>query len=815
MTQPIDRASRPARRVDDGKPDETPEPLPLSGKNEPDDSEGAAHPEPPPEPPWWHVFRGRVDELDDPSIARALLLAATALVVVTAADIWGPWSMLGNDASSHITTIATFAERLASGDGWWSDDYNLGFPLGLYYQPLPHMVSGAVCAILGGPERAVFTYKLLLTLMIALQPWTVYLGLRRAGGDHLTSGLAGLMSVLVMNSFDFGYTTHASLTIGLYTQAWGNTALPLALGELVRLCRGQGRVSTTIAAASLLASCHMFYAIALVPPIAALAPLFVLSAPPDSLHADDAPPLWERIGMAYVRLGLAGLGAFLVLSAWLVPLSSTQAFFGGWPFGRETRVDGYGWWYVQAALLDGSALDGDNRFGDVWLPALRASMGGDPFEAPINAAGWWRIPVLTFFAWVGALAAFVRRRGDPVVMLGLALAAWSAVCVAGRASFGGIIDAYPLHASVQLFRYAALLQFALVIVAAWGLSTLAEGCARLLSATTGIVVIAIALVAPIAAGAGQMDTGFNTIDRSVHLDTDSYTELSEALRRAPLEGRMLVGPDTGTPGHFHGGLLSWVGQRPAGQSYGVGLHDSLGFYYLEFFNPQSDNAMSLADLYDFRIMVSSPSHDMRGLRDARTLWQNGRYRISLLPVSATSIAVMREGETQRGTPRSQRTEIRRWLNGNGPEVGTTVVLEVDDPRSRADLVGAPVTVSGERTWPDTSPPGEVVTSGAVANVVSGEVELSEPGLVVFKVGYHPFWRVTVDDERVDTVYAYPCYLAARVGPGTHRVRAEFRWPGYTRVLLALAPLTLLAAWGIERWLLAALALRLRRTRRAS
>ena len=47
---------------------------------------------------------------------------------------------------------------------------------------------------------------------------------------------------------------------------------------------------------------------------------------------------------------------------------------------------------------------------------------------------------------------------------------------------------------------------------------------------------------------------------------------------------------------------------------------------------------------------------------------------------------------------------------------------------RADLVGAPVTVSGEMMWDDLSPPGEVRTSGAEANVVTGEVEVEKAGV---------------------------------------------------------------------------------------
>ncbi|NQW63031.1 MAG: hypothetical protein HQ461_09400 [Deltaproteobacteria bacterium] len=163
----------------------------------------------------------RVSELDARSTAITILLVATFVVLEAARGYGGARTPLGDDASSHTATIATFAKLLMNGQGWWSTDYNLGFPLGLYYQPVPHVVSAAFCALLGGPEMAIFTYKFFSVAMIALQPWAVAFGLRRAGADRLTSAIAGALAPFVIHP-EIG-ASMASATRSRPPSMWAST----------------------------------------------------------------------------------------------------------------------------------------------------------------------------------------------------------------------------------------------------------------------------------------------------------------------------------------------------------------------------------------------------------------------------------------------------------------------------------------------------------------------------------------------------------------------------------------------------------------
>jgi hypothetical protein len=722
-----------------------------------------------------------VHPLEQPVVAWTLLALSSLLVLFYARAFLAPYSALGDDASSHITTIATFARILSEGAGWWSQDYNLGFPLALYYQPLPHIVSGALCLLFGGPDRAIFTYKLLAAGLIVVQPWAVYLGMRRAGLSRLEAALIGAIAPLIHEGIAFGYNPNSSLIVGLYTQNWGNVALPLAVGELVRLSRGEGSVLATLVTATLVASCHMFYAIALVPIVV----LTVALGTAVDLMGRVSHPLRSLV-RTVARLSAAGVGAAMMLAAWLYPLSQHQAFFGGWPFGRDTRVHGYGWFGesgVIAELSDGHLLEA----------------GG--------------VPILLSLALTGVLVAAFRFR-DARVRWALIGVVWSLMGVAGRLETvdgGGpllarvtafLIDLYPLHGNIQLFRYGALLQFFLLVAAGLGLAAVLRAI-QLPSGRWALPIGATALAAilalPIGTGAGRLGVCFRTLDDTSSFAPAPYAELAGWVRELPDQGRLYVGPKTGVRSHFHSGLMAYWRQAAAGQSYGVGLHDSLHFYTLEYYRLDEPTALRLAELYDFRYLITTPAKSLPDLGDWTVLHENSRYRLVALDVPHESVLVMGEDTPIPGTPRGVRRQTREWLAGNGPTSRVTRVLEITDPHSRDGLTGSPRRVS-ERDVVDATKfvPHTIHRSEIRQSTASADVTLEAPGLVVFKVGYHPFWRATVDGEPAEVVYALPGFVAVRVDSGRHEVEASFRWPASSRAMLWLLPLALLFGGLLDR-----------------
>jgi hypothetical protein len=161
--------------------------------------------------------------------------------------------------------------------------------------------------------------------------------------------------------------------------------------------------------------------------------------------------------------------------------------------------------------------------------------------------------------------------------------------------------------------------------------------------------------------------------------------------------------------------------------------------------------------------------------------------------------LMHEAERRQGSPRTERASIRAWMSGNGPRIRQTIVLEVPDNSGREALVGAPDRTSPIAYPSDLEPPhGTIIRSSHIGSTFRAEVELEEPALVVAKVGFHPFWNVTLDGVPVETVFAYPGFLAVPCDVGTHEIEGYFQWPLYARALTWLAPLPLMIAFLRER-----------------
>lgn len=731
-------------------------------------------------------------------VGLILVLLGMILVAIPAWNYTASVPALGDDASSHTATIATLAQRMIEGRGWWSTDYNLGFPMVLYYQPIPHVVSAMFCAALGGQGAAIITYKFFMALMILAQPAAVFFGMKRAGATNLQAGFAAALTPCVMNSLKFGYTTFASLKVGLYTQAWGNTMLPLAIGELVALCTGRGRIWSAMLTSTLVAGCHMFLAIGIAMPIGAFAVLWPLLAAPDDGSASLTLPERARMAMKNVVLLLAsaaGVGA--MLSAWFVPLFTTRSVMGGWPFGSSQLRDGYGRGPIMESLYTGEFMDGANWFSE---RVVAVKLGQDP-----SSFGDQYIPMLSILAVIGMAWTGARIRREPAVVMTALLFIWSVFGIIGRgeAGFGSFYDWYPLHGSVEVFRYSSLVQFSGLMFAGIGAAALAwlvrlVGVPSPAHAALALVV----LIQPCITGYGQLVTGFRTLYEARGLILDEYDELVDNIREQSPEGRLLVGPKTEVRYHYHGGLLTYMSQRPAGQSYGVGLHDSIGFYTLEYINLHSaTHSLALCDLYDFRYLVRKPSHRLRGLLGNEVLWrtERDRYQLERIPVSGHSAVLMTEAGVRSGTPREERERIRQWLNGNGPIEHVTWVLDITDLGDGENLVGAPRTVSGSEQFEQGAPDGEVVESRAYADESSAVVRLNEDALLVFKHGYHPYWTVWVDGQPAEGLFAYPGFLAVRLEPGEHEVVARYRWPSWTRLLLWLGAIVFGATAAAEVW----------------
>ncbi|MCU1238843.1 MAG: hypothetical protein JWP63_6810, partial [Candidatus Solibacter sp.] len=92
--------------------------------------------------------------------------------------------------------------------------------------------------------------------------------------------------------------------------------------------------------------------------------------------------------------------------------------------------------------------------------------------------------------------------------------------------------------------------------------------------------------------------------------------------------------------------------------------------------------------------------------------------------------------------------------------------------------------------PGQEPPGKVLSErGYEASVV-----VSRPAFVLFRMTWHPNWKVLVDGQPVKTAMLTPGFLGVPVASGNHTVICRYE-PGNTKVLLAIVGVLLVVTLG--------------------
>ncbi len=636
-----------------------------------------------------------------PWLRRTLLLLYPLLLLIPAAHILGETPIFGDDHSSHLVVVHHLVSLIRLGEtDLFCPTFNLGFPMYLYYQPLPHVVPALLHLLSFGLLTVTAAFNLSVVVLFCGYPLAVYKGARWLGLGDSGALAAGALAPLVSSSLGFGLTVHSVMGSGLYTQTWAMALLPLCLGLIWRHIStgkgGHGAAGLLI----LVFLSHAFYGV-----VAATAGVIMLLVRPGKLR-ETAP-----------RLAIAGLASMASLLFWLVPLLVTRDHMGGWPWGGEERWQGYGAARVAGELLSGSLLDQG------------------------------RLPLLSLMLAGGVVWAAWRWRKEPAARVLLCCFALFCLFLMGRKTFGHLVDIQPANLGLQLFRYLGAVHLFGVLLAGLGMARLISLAGRRFSPMVPLLLAAALLASPLLWLGHTANALFKTMD-SYSIKERDLRDLAAAIRRARDGGaglgRIYAHTKTGQGSHLVSALLGRYTSLPMGQSYGVGMHDSLGFYYLEYLNPSDAKRMAL---YNFRYVVARP--DSKFAQDKEPVFRRGN-ELALYVLSGRYGYFTPLARPARlvGLPRKERARARRIL----PREGGGVVLS-------------------EETAP---------------NRFAARVRMDRPGVLALKVAHHPFWHAIVDGRPSPLLRVAPALLAVEVGQGEHGVQFRFRNPWWQKALLLLA-----------------------------
>ena len=644
----------------------------------------------------------------------ALLLLTIGLIVAVFPLFLSSAILPGGDNATHITTIGRLVKIIQNSGSWWTPDYYAGFPLELYYQPLPHTVTAIAALLLGGAEKTILAYNIMLLLLLIAFPWSIYYSLRILGSERLSALLAAIIAISIHHyTFhgsqpsifgNFAGPTQAILQTGLYTQAWGNVLFPLAFSTLYLAIKGdRTKITWAIITIVLLSLSHLFYALALAF-LSIFTPLIQCRWPYGKISLTGAiaftlcflvnasyfapaypeiaigfivfvyllliPELWRN----YLRLLVIGGVVLATLLFWLLPLYQSMDFMGGYPLEKENIFGGLGMTNIIKAWGQGSLFDAGKN------PQVLTLLFTDGIEkaysVAMKSAG---IPFYSLLIIAGLISCgynLAKNSTHRYILLAFLL---FLCALAGRKSFGPLINIYRPHWQLPLYRYCALLDIIGSMLAGIFAGSMISYLQTKKITRAIAVLVCIYLVASLGLSLLFIHQQSRPLDmflaatakkpKDLHIYHD-FQELKSHLQKIPGLERLMLPSKTSS---WHN-ILAYYSGRPCSGGLGVGGHDSLNFYYLEKTLAYPAYWEKLSIVYNLRyLLLREPLPKYWNLK---LIWQSSHkiyYLYQFQPRDFRQnangyFAVINTIACRKGSPRENdvRLDTLYWLKGNGP-----------------------------------------------------------------------------------------------------------------------------------------------------
>jgi hypothetical protein len=693
---------------------------------------------------------------------KRLSLAILLLVILVQAVVLAPELVTAayrtNDSVSHFALIKGMVDAIGRGQSpldFWSAETSLGLPLSRWYQPLSHLIVVGCYFALGKSVGLMTIFLWAKYLSMVLLPVSFYLCARWLEFAPLEAAAAALLAPLVggPGPGQLGMELRSWLGFGAYPQAVGGNLLLLSIGMSYRaIRRGTGQVVAG-ALAGLTMVAHLIYGW-----MGALIACLIAVLP-------DETPRAVRIR----RLAVVGAIAVLLSAFLLMGILEDGALINRSRLEPAEKYDSYGAGQTLTWLVTGQIMDHD------------------------------RIPVLSLLMFAGiAMVAWRWRegkasRGEKLILAG---AGFFLLVLFGRPTWGGLLILIAATRDLHLHRVLGAVQIFGVLLAAIALGALWRQTARRWH-FAGSAALTLVLLFPmiqergtyIQTHLGQGQVTYDAVQKEGHtLDA----AIAAATQRG---GRLFAGLSDGW------GARMTLGRTPVYAFLMTRLIPNVSVAYNvaalpSDLVPKFDQIHPLAyKIFNIRSVIAPPVVPPDFLTmvgdfgNYRVLAAPGEGYFGLVDVVAAATAD-RDSFYGLCEPwmRSAWAASDRyiWLDffGNAPK---------DLPRVTPGYFP-------EVTVPAGSP-GEVRNERQTGQVYEADLDVRREASVLFRMTYHPLWKVTVDGRPVPTEMVTPGFLAARVPVGQHHVRAGFE-PGPVRTWVAIAGAAIvlgLLAIGRGRW----------------
>jgi len=708
-----------------------------------------------------------------PTTANARLARALPLLLVAAACLFNAVAYLAeftvaapdiNDDVFHFGLIQRMNAAWDAGGNpldTWIGYWGQGFPVLRYYQHLPHFVVVLVYRLLGETVPLATVYDAWRWLLLAAMPFTFYLGSRRLGAAPITAACVALCTPLLganpAEHHFLGFQARSFLWSGggLYTQLMAIVLFPLALGTVVQAALGQRRLAPAGAwlAATWLTHLVLGYAASLIGALVLLHP------------QARGQRVWVATRLTAVYAGVAIVAAYLLL-----PTLLEGRWLSRSAWEPAEYWDSYGAAYVLSALVSGGLLDGP------------------------------RLPVLTLLAGMGALLALwslrsraaAPERGFALVALGIFLL--GLLLYFGRPTWGRLLDALPFAGSLPLHRFICAVQFGAVLLAGFALARIASWLSWQRGnpqAAVAVLALLLALAPAIVATVASASQNRAWRLEAAQANAAVAGPLARAfagfrLRDEETPGRGYAGTswDWGRDFRYGGSNVyhRWSGQDLPAISYmyhTMGLNSDLE----PAFDPRRRDHY---ELFNVRHLLGDQPGRLPTFAVQEAIAPGlvaGHVATEAYFGVVRSVAFYRY---ERGGAADLKALAREFVDSNWHGAGCFIRIGWRDGDAAAP---GEVTLPSEASLPPvpqdgSQPPrGTILSSSGSGDSYQARLRLDEPGVILFRMSYHPNWRARLDGEPVETLMLSPGYIGVRAPAGEHELEMTYQPPRWTRALL--------------------------------
>jgi len=655
-----------------------------------------------------------------------------------------------NDGVLHLGLATRAAETFGTGESTidqWNSNWVLGFPVFQYYQHLPHIAVAAIDRLFGERIDLATLYNWSFYLVLAVFPLAIYAGLRLLEFTPLAAAFAALCAPLLSSSAigGFDYQSYVWRGSGMFTQAWGMSLFPLAIGTAWHTMRTGRRSGWAIAALAMTMISHVMYGYMAVLSIVIV--IFVPDQDAGSLPSSPRRGYLNGVIRRVIRSGFILGFTAAAIAYFLLPRALNAVAINRSIWIPAETYDSYGMSWVLRALVTGDLLDRN------------------------------RLPIVTCLVAVGLAHALMRRRAaDRIVWI--LFTAWL-VLYFGRPTWGSLYRLLPLNSDLHLQRFIGGVHFAAIALAGLGLEQLFTAGAgtpstlpgKISSTTlrpgflrsTAIVVAIVIVLFPVALERNE----YMTIDGS--MIARNRAALAEANGELQTLFSRLRQNTRAVPARVYAGLPgTWGAQAAVGNVPMYALLSLNGF-----------------DLVGYAYHAMSFGADVQYQFNDRDALHYEIFNVGWVVAPRTWVP----------PPFLVRTfESPHWTVYRAPTRGffalaDSPVIWREPPR---DVYAAAVASLPASGFAFASHAGVARVTSTGPSTYGASVEAARPGHLVFKMTHHPWWRARVDGAPQPLEWIAPGYMAVSVAAGSHQVAFDYTVPAYKRWLSWFGVLLLIA-----------------------